>query len=67
MNAPSIEDRFVRVTAYLTDEFFGYEHWRAAQFSAPKSEKFGVLILFDDKTKRDTYYCQLDETKENKQ
>ncbi len=33
MKPPSVEDRIVQVTAKLTDETFGYEHWRAGQFS----------------------------------
>ncbi len=33
MKPPSVEDRIVQVTAKLTDEVFGYDHWRAGQFS----------------------------------
>ena len=53
MKQPSLTDKAVRVTAYLTDETFGYEHWRAAQFSAPKLDKYGVLLLFDTKDEVD--------------
>lgn len=49
---PNLADRVVKVRAYLTDETLGYEHWRAAQFSAPKHDKFGVLLLFDSEAER---------------
>lgn len=54
MIPPSPKDTVVKVTAYLTDETFGYEHWRAAQFSAPdaKVKRPGVLVLFDSDEKR---------------
>lgn len=50
MLSPSARDRFVKVTAYLTDQVFGYEHWRAAQFSAPDVEvrRPAVLIICRD-------------------
>lgn len=35
MKVPSTADDIVQVSAYLTDQTFGYDHWRAAQFSAP--------------------------------
>lgn len=46
MKPPSPEDTVVRVSAWLTDEAFGYTHWRAAQFSAPQIVRHGVLLLF---------------------
>jgi hypothetical protein len=52
---PSLTDRVVTVTAYLTDETFGYEHWRAAQFSAPKADKPAALVLFDTEAERDAF------------
>lgn len=52
---PSRDDRAIRVSAYLTDETFGYEHWRAAQFSAPKVDKFGALMLFETEKERDDF------------
>ena len=42
---PNESDRVVKVRAYLTDETFGYEHWRAAQFSAPDNACPAVLIV----------------------
>lgn len=56
MKAPSRTDRVVKVSAYLTDESFGYEHWRAAQFSAPTRDSFGLLLLFDHEAGRDLAY-----------
>jgi hypothetical protein len=52
MNTPSLSDRVVKVTAYLTDEVFGYDHWRAAQFSSPKG-KPAVLLIYDTEAERD--------------
>ena len=52
MKAPSLEDRIVECVAYLTDESFGYDHWRAAQFSAPQKDKLAVLLLFDTEEER---------------
>lgn len=50
MTPPSLADRIVKVRAYLTDEVFGYTHWRAAQFSAPQvpSSRYAVLIVCGD-------------------
>lgn len=53
MKKPSLADKVVKVRAYLTNEIFGYEHWRAAQFSAPASDKYGVLLLFDTEAECD--------------
>jgi hypothetical protein len=44
MKAPSNDDRYVNVTAYLTDETFGYDHWRAAQFCSPPGRP-AILII----------------------
>lgn len=52
MQQPSLNDRFVKVSAYLTDETFGYDHWRAAQFSAPKRDKPAVLVLCADEAEQ---------------
>jgi len=54
-----MKDRTVKVWAHLTDETFGYDHWRAAQFSPPKNDKPGVLLLFDTEEERDRYYKYL--------
>lgn len=45
MNVPKLSDRLVRVLAGLTDETFGYAHWRAAQFSSPWREREAVLVI----------------------
>ena len=54
MKMPSTADRFVKVAAYLTDEVFGYEHWRAAQFCAPDAtgRRPAVLILCRDEAEQ---------------
>jgi hypothetical protein len=53
--APSLADLHVKVTAYMTDEVFGYDHWRAAQFSAPvvPSNRPALLLIFDTEEERD--------------
>jgi hypothetical protein len=54
MKQPSHADRIVKVTAYLTDEAFGYEHWRAAQFSPSTDHtRPAVLLLFQDVGQRE--------------
>jgi hypothetical protein len=45
MDVPSTRDRAVKVTAYLTDETFGYTHWRAAQFCPPEAETHRPAVL----------------------
>jgi hypothetical protein len=56
MKTPSLNDCAVKVSAYLTDETFGYDHWRAAQFSSPGRDRFGVLVLFENEEARDAFY-----------
>lgn len=55
MKQPSTADRAVKVRAYLTDEAFGADHWRAAQFSPPDAEVMrpGILLIFDSEAERD--------------
>ena len=55
MKTPSIEDRAVKVAAYLTDAEFGHTHWRAAQFAAPEMDRYGVLILFESEAQRNAW------------
>lgn len=59
MKAPSIEDRAVKVLAYLTDQTFGYDHWRAAQFSAPSAEVMrpAVLLICQSDEERDALFA----------
>jgi hypothetical protein len=52
---PSLADRVVKVSAYLTDETFGYDHWRAAQFSTPGRDRYGALVLFETEEERDAF------------
>lgn len=61
MRAPSLSDRVVPVQAYLTDEVFGYEHWRAAQFSPPKIQRFpAVLLICRDRAEQQEYLRRLE-------
>ena len=59
MNAPNKDDDFVNVTAYMTDEHFGYDHWRATQFRAgmpsPGSDvqRPALLVICDSERARD--------------
>lgn len=61
VNPPSERDTLVKVRAYLTDESFGYEHWRAAQFSAPEADvqKWGVLILCETREDQERWFERL--------
>jgi hypothetical protein len=61
VNVPSERDQHVAVRAYLTDETFGYTHWRAAQFSAPDAEvkRWAILTLFDSREARDAAVAKL--------
>jgi hypothetical protein len=63
VNVPSERDSRVAVRAYLTDETFGYTHWRAAQFSAPDAEvkRWAILTLFDSREARDAAVAKLRE------
>lgn len=45
MRPPSLADRIVCVSAGLTDQDFGYDHWRAAQFSSPWRERQALLVI----------------------
>jgi hypothetical protein len=64
MRTPSLSDRAVKVRAYLTDETFGYTHWRAAQFSAPPTHnKPGLLLLFDTDGERDAAFWSFSQTR----
>lgn len=53
MKAPATTDRIVKVKAFLTDEAFGYDHWRATQFLAPVDARFAVLVICDSESARD--------------
>jgi hypothetical protein len=58
MKPPSLDDRRIKVTAYLTDETFGYDHWRAAQYSAPDGPtcRPALLLVFDTEAQRDAAF-----------
>lgn len=58
MKAPSHTDRFVRVTAYLSDVDFGYDNWHARQFPAGMRDldtelRPAVLIVCKDQAEQD--------------
>lgn len=53
MKAPTLTDKLVKVRAYLTDETFGYEHWRASQFSTPPDSRPAILVIYDSDSERD--------------
>ena len=58
MRQPSTQDRVVKVRAYITDETFGYEHWRAAQFCAPQEGRPAALVLFNSEAERDAFMAE---------
>lgn len=47
MKAPTPDDKVAKVRAFMTDEGFGYDHWRATQFTAPSDSRPAVLIICD--------------------
>jgi hypothetical protein len=54
--APSHSDRFVRVTAYLSDQRFGYDRWLADQFSGRAGYadyRPAVLVICRNKDEQD--------------
>jgi hypothetical protein len=58
--APSLTDRIVEVSAYLTDETFGYVHWRAAQFEERGRE--AVLVICREGESRAELLRRIDES-----
>lgn len=58
--APSIRDRQVMVRAYMTDENFGYDHWRATQFLSPDRSLPAVLLIFSDDAERQDWLNRTD-------
>src|SRR5678815_4787518 len=53
MQQPNTDDRIVQVGAYLTDAEFGYDHWRASQFSSPPGSRPALLVICDSVENRD--------------
>lgn len=66
MKQPSLADRVVKVRAYLTDQEFGYEHWRAAQFSAPIVAKPAVLVIWETEGEQEAFFRALEVTRGEK-
>jgi len=60
MDVPSTRDRVVKVSAYLTNETFGYTHWRAAQFCAPAADRPSVLVICTSIADRERVLAALD-------
>ena len=59
MRVPDKNDvGLIKVRAWITDETFGYEHWRAAQFSSGPDSKPACLVLFNSVEERDEYYSR---------
>ena len=46
----------IKAMAWITDEEFGYDHWRAAEFSCGRSTKFAIITLFSSEKERDDCY-----------
>lgn len=59
MKMPTLADRHVKVSAFLTDETFGYTHWQAKQFLAPEGSKPALLVLFDTAADRESALTKL--------
>jgi hypothetical protein len=61
MKRPSMEDEYVAVAAYLTDEVLGYDHWRAAQFCPPGhvERRPAILVLCESSTEQETILAEL--------
>lgn len=49
----------VKAMAWITDAEFGYDHWRAAEFSCGRGTKFAIISLFDTEKERDDVFSLL--------
>ena len=47
----------VKAMAWFTDEEFGYDHWRAAEYSCGRGTRFAVIHLFESEKARDDFYA----------
>ena len=72
--SPSTDDTFVNVTAYLTDEFLYYEHWRGVQYLHGEPEPVSdfvrpaLLVVCRDEAEREFIHKYLSgDTKQEKQ
>jgi uncharacterized Zn-finger protein len=52
MKVPSELDTVVRVGAFVTDQGFGYDHWQARQFMAPKDARPSLLVICETEADR---------------
>ena len=46
----------IKAKAWFTDEEFGYEHWRAAEYSCGRGTRFAIITLFTAEQARDEAY-----------
>ena len=46
----------LKAAAWQTDEDFGYDHYRAAEFGCGKGNIPAIILLFDTKEKRDLWF-----------
>ena len=59
MKVPNLADKGpIKAMAWITDEEFGYDHWRAAQFSCGRGVKFAAIVIFDTEAERDVWISQ---------
>lgn len=47
----------VKAKAWITDAEFGYDHWRAAEYSCGRGTKFAIIHLFESERARDEFYA----------
>lgn len=47
-----------RAKAWVTDEEFGYDHWRAAEYSCGRGTHFAVIYVFNSQQERDEYLAR---------
>ena len=48
----------IKAKAWRTDEEFGYEHWRAAEYSLGRGTKYAVIYLFESEQKCDDFLAK---------
>lgn len=58
-DTPNLTDRTAYVYAGLTDETFGYDHWRAAQYSSPWRDREAILVIIQPGENRDEIHRRL--------
>lgn len=51
----------LKAKAWQTDEHFGYDYWRAAEYSCGLAKRSAVIVLFENDEERDRWLKGLDE------